>query len=311
MTITRQDIITAYNSIYSANNNNVLKTYEQLDEDEVLQSLLILLNNNGGSNSGGGGSISGNVTLNESIKLITTINLDSVGNNANLYTLDTSTRNSNCFLVDTSEAQINASIHLKGKSILSEPGNFLLHFSPDNFAITSDTLVSDSYYITTCNFPFFHISNVDISNNAGLIKVYEIPTEFANTFYFFGIYNQQASINQFLSSITNGRLPLLINGSIPTINYRPNVVSTPPVKSTLNIGDTITSRAGSAARTKILITNAGTNPVYVDVSPGVTTTSYGFILNPGDTMTDTFHTGLYYFRCATGLTTNVELREWQ
>lgn len=55
MAITKQNIVDAYNSIYSSTNNGILKTYEQLNENELYEALLILLNNNSGS-SGGGGS---------------------------------------------------------------------------------------------------------------------------------------------------------------------------------------------------------------------------------------------------------------
>lgn len=121
------------------------------------------------------------------------------------------------------------------------------------------------------------------------------------------------SLIRLIKRLLSVKLPDAIEGRIQTENrnYRPDVVANPPVKSTLNIGGTITERAALLTRTKILITNVGANPVYVDVSPGVTTASYAFILNPQETMVDTFHPGLYYFRCATGLTTTVELREWQ
>lgn len=373
MTITRQDIINAYNSIYSANNNNILKTYEQLDEDEVLQSLLILLNNNGENTSGGGGGAT-QVQIQTAIE--SAVNLENIENYLNSlstnsanyedfqrYTLN---RNNGAILNISTQSVTNLLIGVKIPSVfvdstfgfrsqVGNTGNFTeslfltnlgsrekLHgiqdlntnpdFSIGNYVfwelnITSINIIQAYFISGNTGNPPIEIIIFTLKKTAGQIineslvlgkfalinrlinsleQILGLPEDSAAP-----TDNSDVAIISLLKRLLSIKLPDTINGSIPTINYRPNVVSSPPVKSTLNIGDTITSRTGSAARTKILITNSGTNTVFVDVSPGVTTTSYGFILNPGDTMTDTFHTGLYYFRCASGLTTTVELREWQ
>lgn len=73
MTITRQDILDAYNSIYSTTNNNVLKTYEQLSDEEKIESLLIYLNNNGVSGGSGTGGASA-AEIKTSIETATNLN---------------------------------------------------------------------------------------------------------------------------------------------------------------------------------------------------------------------------------------------
>lgn len=107
------------------------------------------------------------------------------------------------------------------------------------------------------------------------------------------------------------KLPDVIGSSIPVIPYRPNIIEVPVIRTNLSVGSTVTTKSSLLTRTKALITNTGQNPVYVDVSPGLTISSYAFLINPKNTITDQNHTGIYYFRCAADQPTTVEIREWQ
>lgn len=250
---------------------------------------------------------------NDGIKFITTIDLNAINNSEIFYTLDTSTRNSNCFLIQA-EGTIYESILLIGSDYTPPNANrsILNRFSFLNFDV-SDGFIDKDFYIASCPYRYLHLSQLpNIAHGTDAkIKIYEITSEFANGFYALSSDRTIRDILSLLGSIYQNRLPLLKNNSIPVIPYRPDIIETPVLRNSYSIGSNVTAVGGLLTRTKALITNTGQNPVYVDVAPGLTTSSYAFLINPKNTITDQNHTGIYYFRCEAGLTTNIEIREWQ
>lgn len=190
MTITRQNIVDAYNSIYSSVNGRN-RTYEELNKDELEEALLILLNNRTTGGSGGGGDASSANQLIE-INRLEQIrdNLPSAENpslirsmlkkwreefNGDILSNDwisNQVGSGQSITVSASELTINAGTIANAETIITSTQSFKIPFRVLFTFTLSQRIFNQEFYLEIVNSNRTHRASILLdSTSSGIIKL--------------------------------------------------------------------------------------------------------------------------------------------
>jgi hypothetical protein len=124
--------------------------------------------------------------------------------------------------------------------------------------------------------------NVNVVNSNGVVQknitssgIYQIP----KSFKFIRIEVNSYMSGTITSTFSATNLTSPITPSVKSLNFdSPGIV-------TATVGTSASTIAGAnLARKRLIITNIGSNTVFIDFTAGVTTSSWAIALNPGDTI---------------------------